>query len=149
MEMWGSRIKLPKLAENMFNNQQGLKATKKALGGWRGWGVMRINDNGRSERSSLNNIVRVHRGTVIIGGIGSPHIDAPAIPTIEVCGVLITERGDRRRQQRRRATTTTATIIGRGRGGRRLARRQLGWHDIEAVSKQGDVRNDITLLYCS
>ena len=33
MEMWGSRIKLPKLAENMFNNQQGLKATKKALGG--------------------------------------------------------------------------------------------------------------------
>ena len=61
---------------------------------------MRINeDNGRSERSSLNNIVRIHRGTVITDGIGSPHINAPAIPTIEVCGFLITERGDRHRQQ--------------------------------------------------
>ena len=56
---------------------------------------MRINGNGRSHKSSLNNIFRVHCGTLIIGGIGSPHIDAPAIPTIEVCDILIIERSDR------------------------------------------------------
>jgi len=74
MEMWGlrARIKLPKFAENIFNNQQGLEATKKGTGGMGGMGgVMRINDNGRSDRSSLNNIIRVHRGTLSIGGIGS------------------------------------------------------------------------------
>ena len=40
MEMWGlrARIKLPKFAENIFNNQQGLEVTKKGTGGmaWMG-----------------------------------------------------------------------------------------------------------------
>ena len=56
---------------------------------------MRINGDGRSHKSSLNNIFLFHCGTLIIGGIGSPHIDAPAIPTIEVCDILIIERSDR------------------------------------------------------
>jgi hypothetical protein len=40
MEMWGlrARIELPKLAENILNNQQGLEVTKKSTGGmaWMG-----------------------------------------------------------------------------------------------------------------
>jgi hypothetical protein len=48
IEMGGvrARIKVPKLAQNKFNNQQWLEAVMEGSGGWHRWGAMATNDDG-------------------------------------------------------------------------------------------------------
>ena len=59
-----------------------------------------IDENDRSVTSYLNDVFCVqgqqHFGTAIVGGIGSSRIDALAIPPIEECRILLTERGGKR-----------------------------------------------------
>ena len=63
-------------------------------------GIKMINENNISVTLSLNDVFCVrgqqHFGTAFVGGIGSPRIDAPAIPPIEECHILFTERGGKR-----------------------------------------------------
>jgi hypothetical protein len=83
-----ARIKLPKLVDSIFNNQQKLEAAMIGSGGWRGWEAMTTNDNDGNNTWSLNyNILIRGRGRCgmrIIGGIGSTHVAVVGIPAIKV-----------------------------------------------------------------
>ena len=98
-----ARIKVPKSAQNIFKNQDGLVVAMEgsAVGGGADGGMTTTNN--RISRLSLNNILRIQGqglcGVTIVGGIGSPHVVIAGIPAVEVWGILITERCGRRQQR--------------------------------------------------
>ncbi len=89
-----ARIKVPKMAQNIFNNQQQLEAAMEGSRGWRRWGVMTTDDDGRRRRPLMTTMMELRKDEAAVNMDGN--------------GIVVNLLWQRRHDDGCSATTTCA-----------------------------------------